>query len=107
MSLFASVSLIFVLLTLEYAFAFIMFYSDEGKYFNLPMICQVFGPNYKKKCCNYSLMCCFRFKFKDQLLLYLQFFFPVYLKNVNVAFIINFIYHNYWTKMDTIVCKSV
>lgn len=38
MSLFASVSLIFVLLTLEYAFAFIMFYIVEGKYLNLLMI---------------------------------------------------------------------
>lgn len=40
MSLFASVSLIFVLLTLEYAFAFIMFYSDDGRYLNLRMICE-------------------------------------------------------------------
>lgn len=43
MSLFASVSLIFVLLTLEYAFAFIMFYIDEGKYLNLLMICHCVG----------------------------------------------------------------
>lgn len=43
MSLFASVSLIFVLLTLEYAFAFIMFYIDEGKYINLLMTCHRVG----------------------------------------------------------------
>lgn len=40
MSLFASVSLIFVLLTLEYAFAFIMFNGDEGRYLNLWRICK-------------------------------------------------------------------
>ena len=40
MSLFASVSLIFLLLTLEYAFAFIMFNGDKGRYLNLRMICK-------------------------------------------------------------------
>lgn len=48
MSLFASVSLIFVLLTLEYAFAFIMFHIDEGKYLNLLMICHSVGHTRKK-----------------------------------------------------------
>lgn len=45
MSLFASVSLIFVLLTLEYAFAFIMFYSNERKVFKRPDDLSPHGPH--------------------------------------------------------------
>lgn len=45
MSLFASVSLIFVLLTLEYAFAFIMFYSNERKVFKPPDDLSPHGPH--------------------------------------------------------------
>lgn len=54
MSLFASVSLIFVLLTLEYAFAFIIFYSDEGRDRNLQVICESLSHNREELVFDYS-----------------------------------------------------